>query len=116
MVFSFAQFFDINVFLDFAFCKRLLQNFVVANKFPLIASFPVDPSNSYFPRVHNIYDLAVDCSSAELLDLFDVKDQGAVDPIEEIGFRDEESTLHHTDALVFIHCTYYNRFKYSHST
>jgi hypothetical protein len=60
LIFTFRQFLNIDIFLDFTFNKGLLKYFKIIDKFPLIFSRPVDTLHMNTTWEHGIDDLTID--------------------------------------------------------
>jgi len=41
LIFTFTKLLNVNIFLNFAFSKRLLQDFVVVDELPFVTSLPI---------------------------------------------------------------------------
>lgn len=100
LVLALRKLFNFDVLLDVALLEGLLQNLEVLDELPLVACSPVHLADLDLARKHRIEYLAVDGSGAQLFDLREVEIEEAVGPVEKVGLRDEEGTLHHTYALV----------------
>lgn len=84
LVAALAQLLDVDIFLNLALRKRLLQNLIVVYKFPLVSRLPVYSLHRHLTREHRVDQIAVSSSCPQLLDLGDFERKGGVYPADEI--------------------------------